>query len=413
MTTGCRRLEGGVVGFQGSGAGTPIEMGRGLAVSIPKELSGIKNCGDKNDKTQKSGIRGKRGESGNKGLSARGKDAPYSKKVKKHETQNELSSQEFQERMSEIQKELVHELLSQNGIAKNDVCAVGVHGPPDYCWNSANLAAQTGLNVVDEFAGMDIAVSGQGSPLIPLPAWVLLHSPTRHRLVVDIGRQSRLMFLPSSNHATKNQIQYHRVGPGGVLIDLLVTQLTDGTQTFDDGGRLTVQGQLIPELFETWSSCFSISDPDVLLSQGLRSSDSKNWSLRDILCTAVHCIAGQMVAQIKEKYAPLLSEMEIFVTGGCRHHGLLMKQIIQELGLGKLPSLEKIRFDDETFEAMCVAVLAFLSVNQIPGNLPHLTGAETSRVLGRFTPGSPQNWARLLQIMSEIKPVVQTLRNAM
>ncbi|MDR1383612.1 MAG: hypothetical protein LBJ67_07180, partial [Planctomycetaceae bacterium] len=40
---------------------------------------------------------------------------------------------------------------------------------------------------------------------------------------------------------------------------------------------------------------------------------------------------------------------------------------------------------------MTIAVLVSLTVKQISSNLPHLTGAETECLLGRFISGSPPN----------------------
>jgi 1,6-anhydro-N-acetylmuramate kinase len=89
-----------------------------------------------------------------------------------------------------------------------------------------------------------------------------------------------------------------------------------------------------------------------------------------------------------------------------------MKKLLQELGSENPVSPEKLGFDPNTLDASAVAVLTSLAVNQIPCNLPHLTGAETDCVLGRIIPGSPQNWQKLVQLMAAIKPAVRSLRSA-
>ncbi|MDR1958576.1 MAG: anhydro-N-acetylmuramic acid kinase [Planctomycetaceae bacterium] len=407
LTTNGRRLEAGLIGIHGSGSGAPIEVSQGLTVVLPEKIvSQVREINENN------------------GLCF-GKDAflnhvKQEKSTPKHEKTQRLVPKILQEQMLEIQVELVHELLNKSGVAPDSVFAVGVHGPgdlgnfhSDIFWNSAAVASRTGLNMVDGFAEMDRAVSGNGSPLIPLPMWILMHSASRHRLLIDLGQQIRVTFLPSAGHATKEQIQHDILGPCGLLIDPLAAKLSEGEQTFDEGGRLTVQGLLIPELAEFWSDNLVLRDSNSLLAEGIQKAKAKEWSLRDLLCTAVHCIQNKTATFIKEHYEPLLEEVEFFVTGGCQHHGLLMKQLRQELQVQKLQPLGTAQFSCNTFDALCVAVLTYLAVDQIPGNLPHLTHADTTAVLGRFTPGTPQNWLRLLQCMAGVKPAVRTLRSAM
>ena len=53
-----------------------------------------------------------------------------------------------------------------------------------------------------------------------------------------------------------------------------------------------------------------------------------------------------------------------------------------------------------------------LYLDSIPANATAITGTETPRILGRLTPGSPQNWQRLLQLYTGSVPVVRPLRSA-
>ena len=48
-----------------------------------------------------------------------------------------------------------------------------------------------------------------------------------------------------------------------------------------------------------------------------------------------------------------------------------------------------------------------LYLDSVPANATALTGVETPRILGRLTPGSPQNWQRLLQSYTGSVPVVR------
>ncbi|MGL4420263.1 MAG: hypothetical protein ACRCZF_06340, partial [Gemmataceae bacterium] len=47
------------------------------------------------------------------------------------------------------------------------------------------------------------------------------------------------------------------------------------------------------------------------------------------------------------------------------------------------------------------AILTAFTLDGLSGNLPLLTGASGGRLLGRWTPGEPRNWAYLSTWMAE------------
>ncbi|MCL2118814.1 MAG: anhydro-N-acetylmuramic acid kinase, partial [Planctomycetaceae bacterium] len=195
----------------------------------------------------------------------------------------------------------------------------------------------------------------------------------------------------------------------------------------DDGGRLAVQGETLPELCEFLAALHRLDVPATpsqwsplapflaakQVSAIFEQVRLKNWSLRDVLWTVVDSAACRIARTVRMQFGSILTDAELIVTGGGRLHGVLMKKLQQELGCDKPVPPEDLNFDSNTLDASAVAVLTSLAVNQIPGNLPHLTGAETDRVLGRVIPGSPQNWQKLVQLMASVKPAVRSLRSAM
>ena len=63
-------------------------------------------------------------------------------------------------------------------------------------------------------------------------------------------------------------------------------------------------------------------------------------------------------------------------------------------------------------EALVAAILGMFHIDQLPSNLPSLTGANSQRILGRLTPGRPSNWRQLIRAMAQHHPAPMKLKDA-
>lgn len=336
------------------------------------------------------------------------------------------------------QAALLDTLLSQSGVAPQRILVVGVldlglwGGPGGSAGtyvclgDPARLAELTGLNVVDAFPARDVAQGGQGGPLSAVPLWLLLRHPRRHRLVVDLGRTTRLAWLPPSSRedSLPPGLRAFDVGPGTQLLDLLAERLTGGQQRFDPGGRLAVQGQRIEPLLQHW-----LEDPyfrrtiprwspggvrpERFLVEAMTQAVREGWSVRDLLCTATHFIAEALRLAIQRCLPQNAPIDEIVVGGGGQHNGLLLREVAARLPRVPLRRAEELGLAWEALDPACAGLLALLHLDQVPANPPEVTGAEVARVLGRLTPGSPQGWQRLLADLVGCKPAVRPLRSAL
>ena len=122
------------------------------------------------------------------------------------------------------------------------ILAVGVHDPG--LWgpagaaragyvglcDPARLAETTGMNVVDAFPARDVAAGGQGGPITAIAEWVLFGHPRQNRVLLDLGRTTRLSYLAARqpNHAGGLRVLSFDVGPGMRLIDLLAQRFSNG-----------------------------------------------------------------------------------------------------------------------------------------------------------------------------------------
>ncbi|GHT24564.1 hypothetical protein FACS189419_09540 [Planctomycetales bacterium] len=400
----CRRIESAMIGIHGQGSGAPVEIRKTISFDIPREITEYFNE-----------LQGILYDKGNHRPDRDHSDVVIPTGLY-HHVLRELAS---------IEEEAVNELIAESRLTANDILAVGINDSgirsvtagglyyQSLC-DAGYLAEQTGLNIVDAFPLQDIAAGGNGGPLFPLPCWIFLKSENRNRVLLDLGRTARITFLPKSENAFSHQKIIHQdIVPCGNLLDTLIWQITGGKTAVDLGGRFAVQGQQIPELSAQFREALpSKSDwipfglmPDRYLQLAARAVQNGHPQ-QDVLCTAALFIAETVSSVLQN------SEQEILLTGTCRLHGLLMNSLSSQLEHRTLTPISQIGIPMDTFEALCTAMMTLMAVEHIPGNLPHLTGSEGAKTLGRTTPGSLTNWHRLLQIMATTRPADRSLRNA-
>ena len=332
-----------------------------------------------------------------------------------------------------IEEEAIQELISESRLTANDVLAVGVYDPglraatahgifyQGLC-DASHLAEQTGMNIIDAFPAQDFAARGNGGPIFPLPAWIFLKSDTSDRILIDLGRTARLAFFPKPENAFMHQkIRQMDVMPCGALLDTLVWQLTNGKTAVDTGGRFAVQGCQVPQLMEALRAALPLiadwAPTGLKPERYLKIADKAardGFSHQDILCTVSGFIAETVADRVQKLMKTSDSqEPELLIQGSGWQHGLLMNSLATQLQKRTLTPISQFGIPVDTFDALCTAMLTSLTVDHVPGNLPHLTGSETAKPLGRITPGCITNWHRLLCEMAKTKPANRSLRSAM
>lgn len=409
-----------MLGVHGRGSGAPVEIRKSISFDVPTEIIGSYN---ELQEIVFEQCQGKRSEQSTPS------DFRFPASLYQHVVRE----------LAAVEEEAIDELLTESRLGKNEVLAIGVHDAGIRCktpnglfysslCDAPHLAEQTGMNIIDAFPIQDIASHGKGGPIFSLPTWIFLKSETRDRILLDLGRTAKLTFLPKSENSFSHQKIWHRdIVPCGSLLDALTWELTDGKTSTDIGGRLAVQGCQIVKLLSDlrlsspprsdWSP-FGLS-PESYMKISSRKTVA-DQSHQDVLCTASCFIAEVIIESLRTVFADYandeeqaISEPEMLVTGAGRMHGMLMNRISSQFPGRSMTPITEFGIPTETFDAFCTAMLTLMAVDHIPASLPHLTGSETTKPLGRITPGSITAWHRLLRSMAETKPTGRTLRSAM
>ncbi|NJO46930.1 MAG: anhydro-N-acetylmuramic acid kinase [Oscillatoriales cyanobacterium RM2_1_1] len=269
----------------------------------------------------------------------------------------------------------------------------------------AVIAQTTGIPTVSNFRVADLAVGGQGAPLVSiLDAYVLSH-PDYNRCIQNIGGIGNVTYLPrtASPSGTSGKraiapkpnldsdILGWDTGPGNTLLDLAVQQFSEGIKTYDHNGQWAAQGQPCIELVERWLQQDFFHQPPPkstgrehfgldYLQQCLVEAEALDLKPADILATLTELTVAAIV-QSYYRFLPRLPDQILLCGGGC--HNLYLRQRLEML-LYPIPVLTTAaaNLDVNFKEAIAFALLADLRIQNIPGNLPQVTGASTAVLLG-------------------------------
>lgn len=296
--------------------------------------------------------------------------------------------------------EQIAQFISTLGYSPSDVAAIGSHGQTvrhvpngsfsfSYQIGDANrIAAVTGIDTVADFRSADIAVGGQGAPLVPIFHDRVFRSDRVDRVIVNIGGISNVTYLPSDK---TNAIIGFDTGPGNVLLDAWTQQHFD--RNFDHDGELASSGAVVEDLLGQFltDSWFAIEPPKSTGKEYFNLSYIKqniqtvgvNRSPIDVLTSLAELTAMSLSRAICEWCC---DSGDVIVCGGGRLNKYLMSRLEHLLPEHLVHNSDTLGINGDAVEAATFAYLACLFVNQEVGNIPSVTGASRGRVLGCLYP---------------------------
>jgi anhydro-N-acetylmuramic acid kinase len=258
------------------------------------------------------------------------------------------------------------------------------------------IAERTGVTTVADFRPRDIAAGGFGAPLAPYLHYLLFRHSKKNRAVQNIGGIGNLTMIPKK--ARPEDVMGFDTGPGNMVVDGLLREMTGNGVAYDHGGRIAAKGivslKLLKELMAhpfiarkppKTSGREEFGRPFVL--KILSRSKALGLRKEDIIATATALTAASIAANYRRFVFPKMIPDEIIFGGGGIHNATLMRMIRAELPNIKVSSFDLYGFPADAAEAICFAVLAHETVHGNPTNIPTVTGAKRSAVLGKIVPG--------------------------
>ena len=258
------------------------------------------------------------------------------------------------------------------------------------------IAERTGVTTVADFRPRDLAAGGEGAPLTPYLHALLFRHPRRDRSVLNLGGIANLTFLPKG--CGLRGVLAFDTGPGNVLIDALVARLTGGTMGVDLDGRIAASGEVDPRLLR-WLMVhpyFRRKPPKstgreefgpTLIDALLRRAATRGITEEDLVATVTAFTAQSVALHVRRDLPHNTASVELITCGGGANNPILITRLQEALPECRLLSADEAGFPGRAIEASAFALLAYLTAHGLPGNLPRITGATHSAILGKIVPG--------------------------
>jgi anhydro-N-acetylmuramic acid kinase len=265
-------------------------------------------------------------------------------------------------------------LLEREGLTPDAVSVIGFHGHtiahrPDegITWqigDGARLADCTGIDVVCDIRGRDVAAGGQGAPLAPLYHAALAANLDRPLGVLNLGGVGNVTFLGEGG-----AISAFDTGPGCALIDDWVRRHDAGG--YDVDGALAASGTVDRDvLAKLLDHPYFDRAPPKSLDRDDFTGDVGELSAADGAATLTAFTAEAV--GLAQAHLPLPPSRWL-VTGGGRHNPTIMAALGDVLGVPVDP-VEAVGWQGDAIESQAFAYLAVRSLRGLPLPLPDTTG---------------------------------------
>ncbi len=299
---------------------------------------------------------------------------------------------ELDRHVGECFRDAVLELLEAADVKAEDVHAIGSHGQtlrhcPDakrpftlQIGDPATIATGTDITTVADFRRADIALGGQGAPLVPPFHDWLFRSDSVDRAVLNVGGIANLTILPAGDAPVTG----FDTGPGNGLMDAWI--LEHKGKPFDHDGKWAAENEPDADMLEQL-----LADP-YFAAEPPKSTGFEHFNL-DWLARhhIAHLDAGTVqatlleltaasIATALERHAP--ETTELLVCGGGSHNLALMRRLSDRLAGIAVDTTDVAGLAADHVEACAFAWLAMRTLNQETGSAASVTGASRDAMLG-------------------------------
>jgi anhydro-N-acetylmuramic acid kinase len=290
-------------------------------------------------------------------------------------------------------------LLSAANVRAHEVSAIGFHGQtirhfpqglPEQSTvrgftlqigDAQRLACLTGITVISDFRRKDLALGGQGAPLVPAFHHANFATDNEARVLLNLGGIANITWLPS---ADPQKVIGFDTGPGNGLLDAWMMHC-NGTP-FDERGDFAKRGTVDDSLLQRL-----LNDPYFHAAYP-KSTGREYFNLAWLMqFDRVHCLTPEdvqatlvelTVQSVAVALAGLGMADALYVCGGGSHNNYLMQRLAAEMSC-PVTNTQPLGIAPDWMEGAAFAWLAWAHEHRVPGNLVAVTGATRTAILGQ------------------------------
>jgi anhydro-N-acetylmuramic acid kinase len=330
-------------------------------------------------------------------------------------TANELS--QLNVRLGELFGDAALKACARFRVARSRVDLIGSHGQtvfhqgrPAFFFGRkvastlqigepAVIAARTGITTVGDFRPNDIALGGQGAPLVPYADYLFYRHAKLGRVSLNLGGIANVTVIPAA--AKPSQIFAFDTGPANMVIDALVSHFTHGRQRYDKDGEMAMMGRGIPALLDELmrDPYFHQKPPkstgreyfgDAYLKKVLILGERHRAKPADLIRAATILTALSIIDALSSFVLPKNKIHQLIVSGGGARNPVILAQLEAALPEIEILTSSKLGIPEDAKEAFAFALLAYESFHQRAANLPSATGARGPAILGKICYAPPR-----------------------
>lgn len=306
----------------------------------------------------------------------------------------ELSELNFE--TGKVYAACVKKFLAEFKINKKDIFAAGCHGqtithnpyaktPNTMQIGEPAFLAAMGLKVVCSFRAKDMALGGQGAPLMPFFDEYIF-GRGKPKIMLNIGGVANISVAGRGVKTFGFD-----TGPGNSLIDTVVQNFTAGKKSFDNSGRLAAAGNIDERTLGAMlkNKYFQMRPPKSLDRNAFEENFIKQFfpditeeNINDVVAVLTMFTARTIALGVQKFVLPKYKISEIIVSGGGAFNKTLLKSISQCLPDIKISLSGDYGIDVMAKESAAFALMAKLALEGKINHCPRATGASAKTILG-------------------------------
>jgi len=282
--------------------------------------------------------------------------------------------------LTELHANFVNDFIAANKIDKKEIDLISFHGHTIFhdpknriTWQIGNphiLATKTEIDVMADFRSRDVALGGEGAPLVPIYHFHLFANHSKPTAILNIGGISNITYFNSDD---ENEIEAFDICFGNAPLDDLMKEKFG--RDFDENGELAKAGDID----------FILADR-ILQNQLFHKKPPKSFD-RDDFFTLLSPINSLKVEDALATFAYMHAKAiqinleflstrpkELFVCGGGRKNHAIMDEMKKWLSGVAVKTVDEVGLNGDAIEAEAFAFLGIRSLLKLPISFQKTTG---------------------------------------